>query len=390
MRVLHVTPYFAPAFGYGGPPRSVLALCKALQRAGEAVSVITTTADGDAELPPAIDVPATVDDIAVTYLPRSFPKRYFRSEALGRLLDRQAAGRDLVHIHGCWNFFGWRAARWCHEADVPYVISPRGMLSPWSFKHGRVGKWVSYRALERSALRHARLIHATSRQEAQWVTALDLGVDVVTVPNGLDDPGVLDLERAGRWRLRLGIDPNDFVILFLGRLHPKKGLETLTRAMPRVLAHVPNTTLLIVGAGEPAFVAGLHARAEPLVTAGRIRFLGHLTGTDRRLALACADAFSLTSLSENFGMSIAEAMAAALPVVVSRDCPWPEIDQWRAGFWVENTPAAVAAALMRLASDRAAARVMGENGRRAIRRHLDWTRLAGEMRRAYAQAVGSA
>ena len=323
MRVVHVTPYFAPAFGYGGPPRSVLALCKALQRAGDAVSVITTTANGDTDLPPTIDAPAAFDDVPVTYLPRSRPKRYFRSEALSRLLDRQAAGCDLVHIHGCWNFFGWRAARWCHDADVPYVISPRGMLSPWSFKHGRIGKWVSYRALERPALRHARLIHATSRQEAQWVTALGLGVDVVTVPNGLDDPGVLDLERADAWRLRIGIDPNDFVILFLGRLHPKKGLETLIGAMPRVLERAPSATLLIAGTGEPAFLADLQAQAAPLVASGRVRFAGHVTGNDRSLAFACADAFSLTSLSENFGMSIAEAMAAGLPVVVSRDCPWP-------------------------------------------------------------------
>ena len=112
-------------------------------------------------------------------------------------------------------------------------------------------------------------------------------------------------------------------------------------------------------------------------------FAGHLTGDDRRLALAGADAFVLTSHSENFGLSVAEAMASGVPVIVSRDCPWPQIETWHAGLWVDNTAEAVSAALQTLMSDPAAARAMGENGRGGVRAHLSWPRLAGEMLAAY-------
>ena len=108
MRVLHVTPYFAPAFVYGGPPRSVLGLCRALQRAGARVDVVTTTANGSAELPPAVTRQATFDGVPVTYVPRSFPKRHFRAAALTRVLDAHAGGCDLVHVHGCWNLSAGR------------------------------------------------------------------------------------------------------------------------------------------------------------------------------------------------------------------------------------------------------------------------------------------
>src|SRR6185437_8130845 len=107
----------------------------------------------------------------------------------------------------------------------------------------------------------------------------------------------------------------------------------------------------------------------------------------RRFALASADAFVLTSHSENFGMGVAEAMAAGLPVIVSRECPWGQIEEWRAGCWVDNTPAAIAAAIETLASDPAAARAMGENGRRGVARSLDWKTLAAAMLGAYREAL---
>ena len=145
--------------------------------------------------------------------------------------------------------------------------------------------------------------------------------------------------------------------------------------------------LLVAGAGDAEYLNRLQAEARDLIDAGRLVFAGHLTGDDRRLALASADAFALTSHSENFGLAVAEAMAAGLPVVVSRDCPWPEIERWRAGRWVENTPAAVSEALRMLMADRSAARAMGENGRREVRVRLNWPHLAAQMLSAYAIAA---
>jgi len=387
MRVLHVTPYFAPAFVYGGPPRSVLGLCRALRRAGAEVEVVTTTANGSAELPPAVTGQATFDGVPVTYVPRSFPKRHFRAPALPQVLDAHAGGCDLVHVHGCWNLFGWTAARWCRRVGMPYGLSPRGMLHPWSFEHRPITKWMSYQLFEAPTLRGASFLHATSQQESDVIAELGLGARVVVVPNGLDDLEEPLPARSDAFRGRYGVQPDDFLVLFLGRLHPKKGLDTLIEAMRRLAIERPEARLLVVGTGDPSFVRSLQTLARDLIDAGRIRFTGHLTGDDRRLALTSADAFALTSHSENFGLSVAEAMAAGVPVVVSRNCPWPQIEVWRAGFWVNNDAISVSSALTALMSDRTVARTMGENGRREIRAYLCWDRLAGEMLQAYETAL---
>jgi len=205
------------------------------------------------------------------------------------------------------------------------------------------------------------------------------------VPNGLDDLDAPLPDRSDAFRARCGVQPGDFLVLFLGRLHPKKGIEVLVEALRRLPTE--RVRLLVAGAGEPEYVERLQAAARDLTLTDRVHFAGHLNGDDRRLALASADAFALTSHSENFGLSVAEAMAAGLPVVVSRNCPWPQIEAWRAGLWVENTADAVSSALAALVGDRLAARAMGANGRREIRTFLCWDRLAGEMLQAYERAV---
>jgi glycosyltransferase involved in cell wall biosynthesis len=388
MRIVQVTPYFAPAFAYGGPPRSVLGLSRALLAAGADVRVVTTSADGDGELPDEITRAGSFDGVPVAYLPRSFPARDFRSAALGGALDAVARGCDLVHVHGCWNFFGWDAARWCRRAGVPYVLSPRGMLYPWSFRQGRwFRKWMSYRVFERPVLRRARFIHATSTQEASVVAALGLANEIVVVPNGLDDLDRTLPPRSETFRARYGARPGDFLTLFLGRVHQKKGLDILIAAFRQTMTAERRSVLLIAGTGDPDYVGRLQNETRDLVDAGRVAFAGQLSGDDRDLAFASADAFALTSHSENFGLAVAEAMAAGLPVVVSRDCPWPEIEAWRAGRWVDNTADRVADALRMLMDDPAGARAMGLNGQREVHIHLNWPRLAAEMLRLYAAAT---
>lgn len=387
VRVLHVTPYFAPAFVYGGPPRSILGLCRGLQQGDAQVGVITTTANGDAELPSEVTARPAFLGVQVDYLQRSFPRRHFGASGLPAWLDAHRRDYDLAHVHGCWNLFGWTAARWCRTAGVPYVISPRGMLHPSSFKKARIRKSVAYRLIERRTLRGAQFIHTTSAEESATVSALGLGAPIVMVPNGVDVPEPPSAAETLAFRGKRGATPADFVFLFLGRLHPQKGLDGLIAAFREVTLAHPNAVLWLAGTGDAEYVERLREMTRDLLATGRVVFTGFLDGEDRRMALASADAFVLTSRSENFGMGIAEALAAARPVVVSRECPWGQIEEWRAGFHVDNAPPAIAAAMARLASDPAAARLMGENGRCGVRRTFDWNRLAASMLDAYRTAL---
>jgi glycosyltransferase involved in cell wall biosynthesis len=386
-RILHATPYFAPAYVYGGPPRSVLALCHGLQRADVRVSVVTTTANGAGELAPEVTAAETFEGVRVEYLPRGFPRRSFAAPRLTAILERHRRDYDLVHVHGCWNFFGWATARWCRRAGVPYVVSPRGMLHPWSFAHGRIRKALAYRLIEARTLQGARFIHTTSDEETRIVSALGVGADIVMIPNGVDAAAPQAPAAIDEFRRRIGAHSGDFVLLFLGRLHPKKGLDVLVDAFRMALRTHRHLFLVLAGSGDDGYVARLREDTRDLQEQHRIVFPGFLDGDDRRLALASADAFVLTSHSENFGLSVAEALAAGLPVVVSRDCPWQQVEEWSAGFWVENTAAAIAGAIGRLVENPAAARAMGDNGRRAVERALDWNAVAVTMRQAYRSAL---
>lgn len=389
MRVLHATPYFAPAFIYGGPPRSVLGLCQALRLAGAEVSVVTTTANGEGELPREVTARECYDGVQVAYVARGFPRRAFRAPALTELLATRLRAVDLVHIHGCWNAFGWATARACRRAGVPFVLSPRGMLHPWSFANGRVRKWVSYQLAERRSLRDAAFVHATSADEASAVAALQVPAPIVTIPNGIADEATAIRDRADEFRDRLRIPRSAFVVLFLGRLHPKKGVSLLLDAFRIASAGHGDARLVLAGGGEERYVRALESSAADLIAEGRVIFTGHVNGDDRALALASADAFALTSYSENFGLAVGEAMAAALPVIVTRGCPWPSIADWRAGWWVESTVDQVSAALRELFERRDEARQMGQRGRREVLQAFDWTRIGRSMLRAYEGALAN-
>ena len=185
MRVLHVSPYFAPAHQYGGPPASVLGLCKGLQRAGIDVEVVTTTANGQTPLPPSATEGGEYDGVPVRYVAAAFPRRFFGAR-LRQPLTAALARADVCHIHGVWNVPEWWASHLSRAAAVPYVVSPRGMLQPQAMQHGRWRKAMAYSLLERRNLEGAALLHATSEQEADALGDLRLGVRVAVVPNGVD------------------------------------------------------------------------------------------------------------------------------------------------------------------------------------------------------------
>ena len=388
MRVLHVTPYFAPAFVYGGPPRSVLGLCQALVRAGADVQALSTDADGDREIAPAIVARGEYDGVAVRYLPRAWPRTYFGARGVTAAVDRLAGTLDVVHLHGCWNVFNWLAARACRRRGLPYVVSPRGMLNAWSFEHSGLKKRIAYWLAERPALRGASILHATSEDEGREIEALGLPAPVAVVPNGIDCVDTpSDPQAVSQFRQRYGFSDRDVVVLSLGRLHHKKRVDLLADAVGAARLGSPSVKLLVAGSGERQYEDELRARFHAQIADRAIVFAGRLEGDDRRLALAAADVFALTSESENFGLAVAEAMAAGLPVVVSRHCPWPQIEQWDAGFWLANDVAAIAGALVSLANDPALRRRLGDNGRRGVRRYLDWDRIATDMLNIYQRSV---
>jgi glycosyltransferase involved in cell wall biosynthesis len=381
LRILHVTPYFAPAFRYGGPPRSVLGLCRALGQAGIEVEVLTTAADGPFELPPSPPEGEIYEGVAVRYLPRAFPRRLFGARGLGAALDAAIARSDLVHVHGLWNAPGWAAGRAARRARVPLVISPRGMLDPGSIAQRAWRKRFAYGLVERRSLLDAAFLHATSRAEARAVRAWAPGAPVVTLPNGVEAPPV-PASAAAELRRRLGVPDGSPIVAFLGRIHPIKRLDLLAEAFERVLAARPESRLVIAGPDE----RGHRREMEPRF-AQRVHWAGQLGEDDKWALLSASSLLVLCSDSESFGLSVAEAMAAGVPVVATRTCPWEEIESAGAGFWVAQEPEAIAEGMRALLADPARARAMGERGRALVGRRYAWDAVASDMAEWYRAAV---
>jgi len=386
LRVLHVTPYFAPAFRYGGPPRSILGLCRALQQAGVDVEVLTTTADGDADLPPTPPGGGRYEGVPVRYLPRAFPRRMFNARGLGAALEAAVARADLVHVHGLWTMPGWAASRRARRAGVPLVISPRGMLDPGSLDRRAWRKRIAFGLVERRNLRAAAFLHATSEAEADALRLWAPGVPLVTLPNGVDALGP-GLGAPGAIRRRLGIPDGEPIVVFLGRVHPIKRLDLLASAFDRVRATRPDAHLVVAGPDE----GGERARIGPrfAATGAHVHWAGEVAGADKWQLLADSDCLVLCSDSESFGTSVAEALAAGLPVVVTHTCPWSVVEAERCGFWVPQEASAIAAAVITLLDDPAKAREMGARGKALAQREHSWISIGRAMAGRYRSAAAA-
>ncbi|MEW6320207.1 MAG: glycosyltransferase [Acidobacteriota bacterium] len=365
MTIVHVSAYFAPAWGFGGPPRSLLALCQAQQRAGLDVEMFTTTANPDGGLRPAPEG-TLMDGVPVRYFPQSAPRALLWSRAMAAPLAAALERADIAHLHGLFNGSIWLAG-WLARSRVRYVVSPRGMLLPAALRHHGWRKRAAWRLFDRALVHGAACWHATSGVEADELRRRDPRIPVIEVPNPVDlvDATPVEVAAAREWASLPAQDP---FILFLGRVHPIKRLDLLARAFTSVAKELPRARLVIAGPDE----GGHRSAVEPLFApaASRVHWVGPVEGAVKRGLLVGASALVQCSDSESFGLSIAEALASGTPVVVTRTCPWPAIATEGCGFWVEQSPDAVAQALVMLVHHGPAARTMAERGREYVRREL--------------------
>lgn len=377
MRILHVTPYFAPAFRYGGPPQSILGLCHGLQAAGVDVEVLTTTANANDEISNDLVQRAEYEGVPVRYLPACFPRGHFNAKGLSATLREMLPGVDLAHVHGLWSFPAWIASRECNRASVPFVVSPRGMLDDGSLQHHRWRKKIAYWMWERNYLRKAAFLHATSPGEVESLERLSLGPRIVRLPNGVSPPSS---EPETRFRDELGLGADDPVALFLGRLHPMKRLDLLLAAFDLVRKRLHAARLVLAGPQDGLDAESLIRRSSD---PSAVTWIGEVAAEDKWSLLSEADVLVTCSDSESFGMSVVEAMAVGTAIVTTRTCPWQEVETEGAGFWVPQRAEDIADAIFKVLRCRAKADAMGECGRQLVHKRYRWTEIAEKMSMCY-------
>lgn len=383
MRVLHVSAYFAPAFVYGGPPRTIFGLTRALRDASIDVRVVTTTANGADDLAAARDG-TTYGGVPVRYCERTFPRFLWNAQQIGGVLAEEAEAADLIHIHGLWHAPGWIAAAAARRTGVPYVLSPRGMLEPAARSIRSWRKRAAFVAFERRNLAGAARLHATAAAEAARLAVFADPARIVTIPNGVDldaPSGTSDI------RSHAGIAPGEPIVLFLGRVHPIKRLDLLIDAVAAVRQRHPDVHLVIAGPDERQTLSGLAPHLDRLGRA--VHCVGYVDDAQKAAWLRAATLVGLCSDSENFGTVVAEALAARRPVVVTRTCPWPEVERAGCGFWIDQTAEAIADAIQQIIADPDGARAMGERGRTLVESTYAWPVIGRAMARCYEDVLGA-
>lgn len=382
-RILHVVPAFLPATAWGGPVFSTAAMCRAAtEQGGHGLRVLTTDSEGpDTHARLVLDEnPARFGaGCEVHYARRSFGRA--GSWGLLARLGRMVAEADLVHLSMTYSFPTLPTILACRILRKPLVWSPRGAIQAtedWADAPRKPAK-RAFERLARWMLPRGAVLHVTSEAEASATARRMPGVAIRVIPNGVPVPVHPPARRfRPRGRLRL---------LFLSRLHPKKGLETLIEVLAKLPGHV---TLTIAGGGAPDFEAALVSRVQALGLAARVSFLGHVGGDEKRRALEAADVFVLPTLSENFGIAIAEALASGLPVVTTRAAPWAEIERHRCGKWIEPDQHALAAALHGLdACSGAELAEMGRRGHRLVAGSCSEAAVGARLVALYADCCGS-
>lgn len=293
---------------------------------------------------------------------------------------------DIVHIHGLWQHtphFGARAAR---QAGVPVIFRPCGMLDPWSLNQGRIKKKLFLELRARRDLNGSAAIHYTTETERRLVEPLRLRPRAWVIPNGIDWSEFEVLPPKGRFRAAHGIDQRPLIV-FLSRLHYKKGIELLLPAFAH--AAPKDAVLALVGPGEGDYVQQLRALAADLGVRERVLFPGMLKGPARIEALHDADLFVLPSYQENFGVAVIEALAAGTPVLISDQVNiWEEVQAAGVGVATPCRTEAVGEALRRMLSDRERLQAMGAAGREWARKTFPWTAIAELVETMYRDVIG--
>jgi glycosyltransferase involved in cell wall biosynthesis len=385
LRLLHVVPTYLPALRYGGPIRSVHALCRALAAQGHEADVFTTNVDGPGNSNVPLAQPVDLEGVKITYFPSTLLRRLYWSPPMRRALLARIADYDLVHVHALYLWPTSMAARVARARGVPYVVSPRGMLVPELIR--RKNRWVKeawIRLIERPNLEHAAAVHTTSAVEAHHLASFGWPLHrVVIVPHGVDDPPSptgqalsSDISAA-----IAGAPP----ILAFGRISWEKGLDRLIEALPRV----PNARLVIAG-DDGGYAGALAEKARFLRVDQRVTIIARqVGGADKEALFAAAALFAMTSLSENFGLAAFEAMRRGLPVLTVPDVGMSEIvREAGAGTIVAPSPDGIAGGLDTLLGNKAASHAMGQRGRERVIADYGWDAIATRMSEVYRSAIG--
>jgi glycosyltransferase involved in cell wall biosynthesis len=374
LKILHVTPSYYPAIQFGGPIQSVHLLNKNLVTHNVEVDVLTTNAGLKKYENYNHQAWVKQDEVRVKYFPYYGYIHYNFSPQLFSYVQKHVHKYDIVHITAVWNFPVWAAALACKRAGRPYIISPRGTIYPETVAlKSTLFKKIYYALFARYCLKNAAGIHYTALDEQEKVNNfLKLPTHSFVIPNGIDLTAFSDSVHttpfASFFKQLLGKK----YLLFLSRINIKKGLDLLVESFSRVVKEFPDIMLVIAGPDNEGYGSIIKQRIADKGLSNNTLFTGMISGEVRLAAYRDATVFVLPSYSENFGMSVVEAMACGTPVVISDQVGiYRDIEQQQAGMVCSLNVEEIASAILTLLQQEAKRADLSKKAVAMVRRYYN-------------------
>jgi glycosyltransferase involved in cell wall biosynthesis len=369
----------------GGVVRCVLDLCSGLAAARHEVTLVTT--DGR-DLPGAWKAGGPGTPRGVVAHPPQRPGELFSRSTLRRL-EKDLGQAEVLHLHGMWTASNIQLAAMARRLGLPYVYSVHGMLDDWCMSQRGLKKRLHLMLFGRRMLQAAAAVHTTAQAELDQARRWFPGGKGVVVPLVVDLTPFAELpgpEPARR--LIPQLQTSLPILLFLSRLHYKKGPELLIRAADRLRREGRACLVLLAGSGEEAYLRSLHALVARLGLQEHVVLPGFVSGVEKISLLQAADLFILPTSQENFGFALFEALAATAPVITTRGVDtWPELQASGGSLIVDPDPSAIAAAVAALLDDPSRRDRMGHEGRRWVFENLGVERVVHRFERIYVEAI---
>ena len=384
--ILHVIPYMHPSAG--GPPVVVENFVKAANELGHRSRILSTPGycNGDErELLKRLELIA----------PTSFLSQRETLPVIGRAgsgtIESWVREADIVHVHTLWSPLNVSARQACARFGRPYVLMPHGMLDPYSLSVKALKKSIYLHMFEKHNIaRAARIIYTTPEEERlAKLASLPLPAGEL-VPLGANASAASKSQLQARFVAQFPEAAGKRVLLFLGRVHPKKGLDRILRCMHSLRETVPNLLLVVAGDGEAGYVGELRQSVRELSLEDSVLFAGRLDGELKWASFAAAELFLLPSRQENFAITVAEAMQMGVPVIVTDKVnTWPYVQEAGAGLVVDEreVDAMLPRAVAEILGDDAARARMGAQGTAYARERLTWPRAIRELLACYDRVI---